>query len=209
MSQLMDMLQRAFENKGNKNRYSTGPWSIGFDERVFDTRFELYHNGICLLDGNTLDKELIVRNSTEYPLEQLVPEVEKALPEYHFKIQLSMLIPVDLDFYWEKEIEGAEYVGVADEVRYEDLSDGVGYDVAIFSVPRLSDLENVRIEEKDRSVYKIDGYDMRLVNDGAIEVTPTYFAPINQLDLSEQINAAKAQASNYRSADGIDIENER
>lgn len=207
MSRLSDLLERAFENKGHKNRYSTGPWSIAFNERTWDTRFELYYNNICALEGNTLDKELKVTNTEAYPLEKLVPEVEKALPEYHFDIHLSLLIPVDFDDYWEQEVEGAEYLRTADTVRYEDIEDGIGYDVVLFSIPRLLDLKNVTIEYKDRSVYKIDGYEMRLDKDGAIEVSPTYLAPVKALaNEGREVNASDCVIDRAKLAEYLEDE---
>ena len=201
MSVISKLLERSFENKGNKNRYSAGQWSIAFNERVWDTRFELYYNNVCVLEGNTLDKQLKITNSDAFPLEKLIREVEKGLPEYRFDIQLSMLLPVDFNFEWEKEIEGAEYIGNTEEVRFEDISEGIGYDVALFSVPRLSDLENVRIEEEDHTVYKIHSFDMRLVQDGAIEVCPTCFTPVTQMDLESKIKAAESSVSKISSAE--------
>lgn len=182
MSQLSNLLERAFENKGNKNRYSTGSWSIAFNERTWDTRFELYSNNVCVMEGNTLDKELKIKNSTACSLEKLIPEVEKALPEYHFDIRLSLLIPVDFNYSWQHEVDGAEYLQTVDKCRYEDIEFGYGYDVALFSVSRLSDLGNVAIEYEDRSVYKIDDFEIRLVDGGAVEVTPTYLAPVKVLE---------------------------
>ena len=190
MSELSNLLERAFENKGNKNRYSSGKWSIGFDVRVYDTRFELYCNNICVLEGNTLDKEFKITNDTVCPLDKFVFDVEKALPEYHFNIQIDLMIPVDFDGYWTQEVENAEYIETADECRYEDISDGYGYDIALFSIPHLSDLENVVITYDANAKYSIDDIEMRLGPQGELKVTPNTFVPL-QKPLIEQIEFAE------------------
>lgn len=178
MGRLSNLLERAFENKGNKNRYTDGDWSIGFNERAWDTRFELYYKNVPVLEGNTLDKELKVLNGYTLPLEQFVSEVEKALPDYHFDIRVCLLIPVDFNEHWETEVEGAEYDDTVDECRYENIEDGYGYDTVLFSVGSLSDLKKVRIIEADGEVYKIDEYEMRLNEKGNAEATPTCLCPV-------------------------------
>jgi len=37
MSKLSTLLERAFENKGNKNYYSSQPYSVSFEERTWET----------------------------------------------------------------------------------------------------------------------------------------------------------------------------
>lgn len=203
MSRLSDLLERAFENKGNKNRYSEGPWSLGFDERAWDTRFELYHDNVPVMEGNTLDKELKLTNGSAYPIEKLIPEVEKALPEYHFNVRVEILIPVDFNDYWTREVENAEYEGIVDECRYEDISDGYGYDVVAYTVPRLSDVKDIVITHEGAEKYTIDSWEMRMGQDGEVEVSPLVYAPAKEsqhtqpapaTSLSEKIREAEKRA---------------
>lgn len=188
MSRLSDLLERAFENKGNKNRYSDGPWSIGFDERAWDTRFELYHENVPVMEGNTHDKELKITTGYEYPIEKLIPEVEKALPEYHFDIRVAIMIPVDFNGRLTREIENAEFADVIDERRFEDVSDGYGYDVVAFTVPRLSDVKNIIMIDEDNEKFSVEAWDMR-VADGKVEISPTIYSPIQDIQGPSQKTA--------------------
>lgn len=210
MSKLSDLLERAFENKGNKNRCSDGPWSIAFAERTWDTRFELYYNNVPLMEGNTLDKELKLTNGYEYPIEKLIPEVEKALPEYHFDIRVAVMIPVDFNDNWTREVENAEYVGVIDECRFEDVSDGYGYDVVAFTVPRLSDVKNIVMFDEENEKFSVEAWDMR-ENEGKVEVSPTVYSPVQEfhgpaqkapMSLNERIREAEKKAEELLGASG-------
>lgn len=199
MSQLTQLLERAFENKGNKNHYVSGPWSIGFNKRVFDTYFELYYsrNGsrvdsVPVLSGNTLDKELSFCNS-EFVSKDLITEIEKALPDYRFKIHLSVIMPVDFDGDWTQEIENAEYAGTVEEYRPEDLVDGnYGYDVVLFSVPRLADIQSVFVHEEGMPTCYAKSYVLGVGLNGFIEVHPTSWAPVEERGASFDANSLDA-----------------
>ena len=210
MGGLSNLLERAFENKGNKNRYSDGEWSIGFDERTWDTRFELYHNDVPVMEVNTLDKELKLSTGSEYPIEKLIPEVEKALPEYRFDIRVAIMIPVDFNGHWTQEVENAEFDDVIDECRFEDVSDGYGYDVAVFTVPRLSDVKNIVLIDEDNEKFSVEEWDMR-ENEGKVEVSPTVYSPVQEfhgpaqkapMSLNERIREAEKKAEELLGASG-------
>lgn len=203
MSKLSDLLERAFENKGNKNHYSDGEWSIGFNDRTWDTYFQLCYKHIPVIEGNTLDKELKLCNAYAFPLEKLVSEVEKALPEYHFNIQISLMIPVDFAGHSIYEVENANYIKTAEEVRFEDITDGYGYDVDIYSVSHLSELKDVVIIDETGERYSINETEMSFGLQGEAKIYPTILAPIKALEkdkpssLDERIASASAKASEY------------
>ncbi len=198
MSKLGKLLERAFENKGRKNRYSEGEWSIGFNERTWDTHFQLYYKNIPIMEGNTLDKELKITNSSEYPVEKLIPDVEKALPEYHFNIQVAITIPVDFNDYWTREVENADYIGIKEEVRFDYVSDGYGYDVAMFSVSSMADIKNIVITDEENIRYNIDDLEIGVGSNSEVEVYPSVYTPVREiqstgraLPLNEKIREAE------------------
>lgn len=207
MSRLSSLLERAFENKGNKNHYSDGEWSIGFNERTYDTYFQLYYKNVAVIEGNTLDKELKVCNSSVYPLEKLVPEVEKALPEYHFDIHLSLMIPVDFNGRSLYEVENANYVETAEEVRFEDTTDGYGYDVDIYAVAHLSELKDVVIIDEEGTRYSIDETEFGIESNGELKVYSTVLIPLQE---SPTIVASKYEEAvkHYSVEFGVNVEND-
>ena len=195
MSKLSDFIERAFENKSGRNMYASAPWSIVFGDRGWGTRFELSYASIPVMEGDTVGKELEITNSSVYPLEKLIPELEKALPDYHFNLQIEMMMPVDFNDHWTREVEGAEYNTTIEECRFEDIEDGYGYDVVLFRVPCFSDLQNVRISDSAHDVYFIESFDLRLGKDSAIIVDPTVFAPVKTNSLDDKIQCASLEAS--------------
>lgn len=196
MSQLTRLLERAFENKNNQNRYSSKPWSIGFTERTWDTHFQLYYNETCVMEGNTLDKELTVTNTDYIDLPRFVQDVEKAMPDYHFSMKLLITMPVDFNEHWTQEVNNAEFLGVEEEVRPESLEDGYGYDVAAFSVPSLAAISKVVVTDLDRRNYQdfsICDYELFTKN-GTVEIIPSVYQQIREHPpLSEQMNSAESR----------------
>jgi len=89
MSKLSTLLERAFENKGNKNYYSSQPYSVSFEERTWETLFNVYYNRIPVLSGTTFDKTIhLCTNEDFHPHMSLVEAVQMALPEYKFTGEL-------------------------------------------------------------------------------------------------------------------------
>lgn len=182
MSQLTRLLERAFENKNNQNRYSSKPWSIGFTERTWDTHFQLYYNETCVMEGNTLDKELKITNTDYIDLPRFVQDVEKALPDYHFSMKLLITMPVDFNEHWTQEVKNADFLGVEEEYRPEDLEDGYGYDVAAFSVLSLAAISKVIVTDLDRRNYQdFSICDYELYNrNGTVEIIPSLYEQVRE-----------------------------
>lgn len=85
MSELSKLLDRAFENKSGKNHYRSGAYSIGFEDRPFETLFEVYFNNVPVLSGNTFTKSIeLCATEDVHPYEKLFQAVSEALPEYKF-----------------------------------------------------------------------------------------------------------------------------
>ncbi len=213
MSQLTDLLNRAFENKGNKNRYTNGPWSIGFNERTYDTYFELYYNNVPVLNGNTLDKELQICNEHQYPLEKLIPDVEKALPEYKFDIKIEILMPFDFNGNWVYDVENAEYADTKENYVPPFGLSSDGYDVALFSINKLSDLDKVVLNRGAEGDFCIDDFTILLNHNdnNSIEITPTAYKSCVEpkAPLEEQITAAKEQKQPMAEHSSVSKEQER
>jgi len=123
MSELSNLLKRAFENKGNKNHYSSGPFSVGFEDRAYEILFEVYYNCVSVLSGNTFDKEVCLCTSEQvYSYDKLFKAVEEALPEYHFGGEL-----------YEKHLQEQnqkDYVNIIENAISAALRDG--YDQFVY-----------------------------------------------------------------------------
>lgn len=86
---LSGLLKRAFENKEKENFYASGPYSVGFEDRPFETLIEVCYKDIPVLSGNTLDKQFqLCTGEEEHPYDELLSGVFMALPDYSFTGEL-------------------------------------------------------------------------------------------------------------------------
>lgn len=86
---LSGLLKRAFENKEKENFYASGPYSVGFEDRPFETLIEVCYKNVPVLSGNTLDKQFqLCTGEGEHPYDELLAGVFMALPGYSFTGEL-------------------------------------------------------------------------------------------------------------------------
>lgn len=143
---LINLLNRAFENKENKDHYASGPYSIGFEDRPITVLFEVYYNNIPVLKGSTGELQIELCASEDiYSYDDLVSAVFAALPDFRFIGELAEKYAGDpetnmkfaryfcgdfdgvitQDAYNKLEESGELYDG--DTVEYEPIFDGILY----------------------------------------------------------------------------------
>lgn len=83
MNELERLLDRAFENKSEKNRYHSGKYAIAFENRTWETLFWIYENNVPVMEGNLLDKE-IVFNNKDMDTQKYVSAIRNVLADYDF-----------------------------------------------------------------------------------------------------------------------------
>ncbi len=77
---LKKLLQRYLQ--GDKLRYKDGEWEIGVAVRTWDSIFEIYYNGICKFQGNTLDKTIQLCNAMDIDVNKCLQIIKQMMPEY-------------------------------------------------------------------------------------------------------------------------------
>lgn len=202
MDELSALLEKAFENTDKKDRFTLEPWHINFDNNFGIRTFQLYHDGIEVLTGNTLGKEYRISEENQVDLRTLLPVIEKALPDYKTDIKIELLIPVNVNEHWMKCVENAEYYDTRQHYRPEDISDGYGYDIVLFNISSYKALENVIIEDLDPScIYDgatqkfkfIEAYTSVDVENGYIVINGNCFEPVKEkkVSLADKIVSAE------------------
>ena len=181
---LRDLIKEAFKNPKNGQVYSSGNWSAVFSGHTHNPDLTISFQGHPVFHADSAKRKISFPGDPGIDLLTLVPQLEEALPDYQFNLRLHLLIPVNFYEDWTQEIENATFEGTVEEYRTEYPEMAPGYDIASFSIPKLSDIGKVRITSEDPSepTYLISNCDTQVKNDTLI-LYPTELIPEQQAKL--------------------------
>lgn len=195
--------KKPFENAAqginNKNKYDSGPWSLGFNS-LKDRDFTLYYHDLGIVRGNMADKKLYILNGDsqeEEFMQATIPMIERILPEHHFDIGIEILNPFDYKGDRTCSVLNADFVNTINIYvpEYADRAsdDDFGYAIELYKIDKLEDVKNVVIsmetDTEDIKYYSIGDYNLscdKITNH--LVVTPSSYSPMKEAPVIETEN---------------------